>query len=173
MCRSTETLADMNARVTTLSSAGAVLVVIAQSSGLFFGGSPSILSPLPLPLVLPMLLGLPALAALLIFVVLFLVWRPSLLSGDPDVPVRTLILYTVMGALSAVWYILGWKYGIEYEGHSFTLICALASAACFLIVGFSLWRARVEPTFYKALIFQTLLFAWLGSYAFPYLGELP
>ena len=30
-----------------------------------------------------------------------------------------------------------------------------------------------KPTYYKNLLFHWLLFAWIGSYAFAYMGETP
>lgn len=53
-------------------------LVVAQALGLFGGGSPSVWSPAPFLLVIPALMGVPALLVLFLFVAVFCLWSPAL-----------------------------------------------------------------------------------------------
>jgi hypothetical protein len=89
------------------------------------------------------------------------------------VPIRSYVLWVAVTILSGTWIVAGWHYGLEYEGLEYTASCALFSVALSSLSAFALWRARTAPSFSSALVFQTLLFLWLASYALPYLGEIP
>src|SRR5277367_4437235 len=106
-------------------------LVVGQALGLFGGGSPSIWSPAPFLLVIPALMGVPALLVLFLFVAIFCVWSPALLRGEATIPRRTIVLHVVFGILSAASYASGWHYGIQYEGLRYTVTCALLSGALF------------------------------------------
>jgi len=163
----------MNYRVATLIAGCVVGLAAAQSLGLFGGGSPSVISPCPIWLVVPIFLGVPAIVAVAVLTAIFLVWRPSLFQGATAVPIRTYVLWGVITILSGIWIVAGWRYGLKYEGSGYTTVCALVSLAFFCLSAFALWQARKTPSFTNALLAQTLLFVWLASYALPYLGETP
>ena len=148
-------------------------LVVAQAMGLFGGSSPSIWSPAPFLLVIPVLLGVPYLLVLFVFVAIFCFWSPALFRGEPRTPRRTIVLYVVFGILSAASFVEGWHSGIQYEGLTFTATCAVVSAACFSICSLFIWRSNASPTFLRSLTAQVALFAWIGSYAVVYLGETP
>ncbi len=164
----------MNQKISVLVAAAVVAVVSAQALGQFGGGSPLILTPSPIPFVVPILiLNLPVVLAISLFTLAFLIWRPALFHGAVGVPIRTLALFAITSVLSFVWFISSWSYGLKYEGRTYTVVCALLSAALFSVSGFLLWRARTAPSFVTALLSQTTIFLWLASYALPYLGETP
>jgi len=148
-------------------------LVVAQALGLFGGGSPSIWSPAPFPLVIPAFMGVPPLLVLFLFVAIFCVWSPALVRGESSTPRRTTVLYVVVGILSVVSYATGWHYGIQYEGLRYTVTCAVLSAVLFSLCSLLLWRSYASPTFLRSLTMQFALFAWIGSYAVVYLGETP
>lgn len=148
-------------------------LVVAQSVGLFGGGSPSIWSPAPFLLVVPAFMGVPALLVLFVFVAIFYFWSPALFHGEPSTPRRTIVLFVVFGILSAASFVVGWHAGIKYEGLTYTATCAVLSAACFSMCSLFLWRSYASPTFLRSLIAQVALFTWIGSYAVVYLGETP
>ena len=163
----------MNPRTTTLVAGGVVGIVAMQSLGLFGSGAPTIASPASMLLVLPAFMGVPPLLVVMVLVGLFFVWRPSLFSGRPEIPVRTVILLIVATVLSAFVFVAGWEYGYKYQGPGYTQLCLVLSilmiASCFAL----LWSGYRRPSFRRALASQAVLFAWLASYAFPYLGETP
>jgi hypothetical protein len=148
-------------------------LIVAQALGLFGGGSPSIWSPVPFLLVVPAFMGVPALLVLFVFVATFCSWSPALFRGEPSTPRRTIVLYVVCGISSVASFVVGWRSGIEYEGLTYTVTCAVLSAAWFSVCSLFLWRAYASPTFLRSLIAQVTLFAWIGSYAVVYLGETP
>jgi hypothetical protein len=75
--------------------------------------------------------------------------------------------------LSTIVFATSWKLGFAYQGVTHTMTCAIASAVMLAGCGLLLWRLRKHPSFEGSLALHTLLFAWIASYAFPYLGETP
>jgi len=148
-------------------------VLVAQALGALGGGSPLLTTPVPFPLAIPALLGMPLFLVVLFYVATFLLWKPSLFNGDSAVPRRTLVLLVLGTLLSALWYLSGWSYGLKYEGANYTLGCLMLSITLFVASAIALWLATSSPSFLKAILSQTLIFLWLGTYAFPWLGETP
>lgn len=144
-----------------------------QSLGLLGGGAPSVYSPASIVLVLPVFVGLPPFFVVALFVAAFLLWRPALFSGEARIPIRTFILLTVAAVLSAVVYASGWSYGIKYQGAFNTGVCLSLSVLFLVGCIAAAWRGRNRPSFPTSLALHPMLFAWLASYAFPYLGETP
>jgi hypothetical protein len=74
--------------------------------------------------------------------------------------------------LSFLGFVAGWDYGLEYQGFDHTLKCALISAGLVLtstaLLGIAAWTNR----FHVNVLGHAVLFYWIASYAFPYLGEL-
>jgi hypothetical protein len=163
----------MQSLVATLAAGGLVALVAAQAVGLFGRDIPSEFTPLPLWLVFLQWCGASALPTVIALAAIFWLWCPSLFQGASAVPNRSYALWFVVATLSAIWSLGGWHYGVRYEGLEYTAFCTLFSVALLCLSAFALWRARTVPSFSNALVFQTLLFLWLASDAFPYLGELP
>jgi phosphatidylserine synthase len=140
---------------------------------IFGGGSPNIVAPYPILLVFLAFEGMPLPIVLAAFLAFFWLWSVQLFRGKPGVPRRTVILMVITAGLSIAYFVTSWDYGLRYQGMTYNVVCALASAL--LLVGCALvfWRARKHASFGKSLLLHTLLFAWLASYAFPYLGETP
>ena len=159
--------------------AGSIFVAAAtaQALGLFGGGSPTLLSPSPFPLVMfgfrgvpfPLLPFLPAAG--------FLLWNPRTLLGQMSraghFPRRTWALLGVLMLLSAAWFALGWRYGVEYEGFTFTVWSAVFSAVLGVATFTAARAATRTQRFVYSWLAHVILFAWAGTYAFPYLGEVP
>lgn len=144
-----------------------------QSLGLFGGGAPTVASPGSMLLLWPALMGIPPFLVVLVLVGLFFSWRPSLFSGQPAIPVRTVTLLVVATVLSAVAFVAGWKFGYEYQGPDYVQLCLVLSILMLAACTALLWIGYRRPSFRTSLALQTVLFAWLASYAFPYLGETP
>ena len=76
--------------------------------------------------------------------------------------------------MSVIWFIVGWNYGLHYQGPTYTrFICALNFVWIVGLGALLFLRRKSNPSFTFNLVFHLLLFTWLGWCAFPYLGELP
>ena len=144
--------------------------------GLMLDGVPTLRCPLPTLTVIPaFFLSTARLTWLAVLVPagLFFLWTPGLFHGKADIPRRSWILLSVLTVLTAVYFAGSWRYGLEYQGKRFTYgICALNAGWLALLWTIFMWRGN-KKSFTNNLILHWLLFAWLGWYAFPYLGELP
>jgi hypothetical protein len=155
-------------------SAGFSLLLPAYT-GLLLAGVSTLLCPLPFLTVTPafILSSQFSHAAVLIPPLLFFAGNPGLFKGQMQVPNRSLVLLMIATAFSVIWFAESWKYGIEYQGRHYThAICGLNGiwlAALWIMLA-SRWH---RDSFAGNLLLHWLLFAWLGWYAFPYLGELP
>jgi hypothetical protein len=155
-----------------LMSGVVVFAIAAQALGMFGGGAPTVLTPRPIVLVVPIFRGVPGFGAVTLFLLIFWTWQPSLFSGVSKIPVRSLVLVGLTTVLSIAWFI-GWSFGVKYQGGGYTLLCALLSAIFMFGTILIAWRGRKAPSFLGSLSFDTVLFGWLATYALPYLGEMP
>jgi hypothetical protein len=163
----------MRSRLVTF-IAGVALLVPA-SVGLLTSGVPTLLCPFPALTVVPAFFLDPGFAwAVIVPALLFFAWNPRLFQGSAKIPKRSYALLGVVMVLNVIWFVLGWKYGLEYQGRKFTYsVCAVNLCwATFLGVLFAHQR-KGKASFRANLLVHWLLFAWLAWYAFPYLGELP
>jgi hypothetical protein len=163
----------MNPSATT--SLGAVIVALAccVSIGAFGGGSPTIAAPASFLLVIPVFSGVPVPIAILLVVGGFALWSLQLFRGVALMPLRTIVLLLVTVAASIYWYAAGWSYGLKWEGREYTTICATLSGIMAVACAGLVWRARVVPNHKVSVAAHTLLFAWMATYGFAYLGETP
>jgi hypothetical protein len=153
-----------------------VALATAQGLGLLGGGSPTIASPVPVPLAIPIFFGVPRFVVPAVCALLFLAWiSPLLITGDPRpaFPIRSWVLLGLVAGGSLYWYRMGWSYGLEFEGPEYTLWCAILSGTFFVsallaAAAATRWRYRV-----LYVVAHTLAFCWASTYAFPWLGETP
>lgn len=82
-------------------------------------------------------------------------------------------LVGLLSILTAVDFVLEWQYGLRYQGRDHTIAMCTISALWLAIIWWAVIRAWRRPSFWANLLAHWVLFAWLGWYAFPYLGELP
>lgn len=162
----------VRARALTL-AAGAALLGTAWI-GLFYSGVPSPLCPLPFLTTIPAFLldrayGL----AVAIPTALFFAWNPRLLMGQSEAPRRSLALFGLALIASVAWFWALWSDGLHFRGEWQTKLMCAANAIWVAVILIALLRQRRIKSFESNLLFHWLLFAWLGWYAFPYLGELP
>ncbi len=157
------------APVTLLS--GIALLVLAFL-GTFHTGVPTVCAPLPALIVIPsFILGIPA---LIVPSVLFFAWHPALFKGSNTFPKRTHVVFVALVVLSAVWFIIGWRFGLQYEGVRYTYIVCAVNVVWIAVLAALLWQCRRKNiSFASNLLVHWVLFAWLAWWAFPYLGELP
>jgi len=163
----------MNPRMATLIAGGFVGVVAAQSLGMFGGGAPTIASPAPMLLILPIFFGVPEIMTLGGFVALFWLWSAQLFQRTAEIPRRAGVLLAALTVLSAIYFALGWQFGVRHQGTTYTRVCLGLSLMLSVICATTLLRAHRRPSFFAALSANTLLFSWLASFALSYLGETP
>jgi hypothetical protein len=103
-----------------------------------------------------------------------LCWQSSLFRGDPKIPKHSYVLFMGSTFLDILYFIFSWRWGLEYEGaHHTSVVCAVNLIwVCLLGVAFGR-ASRGASSFRLNLFVYWMLFAWLGWYAFPTLGELP
>jgi hypothetical protein len=136
-------------------------------------GSPTILAPAPFLLAIPGFLGVPPLLLPPMAGFLCGLWCFRIARGNSTIPVRTLVLAVVIAAGSVWWFASGWRLGVQYEGRGFVQVTASASAGLVLLTACALFYGRKRPSIGATTLAHGLLFVWLFSYAFPYLGETP
>jgi len=106
--------------VTTLAAALALLLPAAV--GLNDNG-PTIIHPLPALTILPafFLSGFHLWKAVVVIpTLLFFAWNPGLLFGDGKIPRKSRVLLAILTGLSVVWFVGGWKFGVEYQGAGYS-----------------------------------------------------
>lgn len=150
-----------------------LFVITAQAMGMTGYGTPSLLSPYPLLLTIPAFMGIPIALLVLLFCVLAAVFSSQLRHGDGRIPRRAIVLYGLFVPISAVMFIVGWSYGVQYQGARYALGAAMSSAALVAILAALLWLNRRQASLWSSTWFHFLLFAWLGTFAVPYMGETP
>jgi hypothetical protein len=163
----------MSPRLATLGAGILVALIAAQSLGLLGAVWPFSLAPAPLPFVALLTAKIPTPLIPVLFALLFWLWSSQLFRGEAAVPKRTFVLVVVAGVWSVAGFLMGWDFGVRYQGRAYTLLCLAMSIGMLWVSAVMLRRARSHPSFKLSLIAHTIAFAWLGSYAFPYLGQLP
>jgi len=86
---------------------------------------------------------------------------------------RTAATFVVALMGSVLVFAFGWGYGVEFEGRGYTLSVGVISAALGSVSLALLLLSRKSPSATLSVIANLLLFGWIFTYAFPYLGELP
>ncbi len=158
----------------TVTLTAGIALIVPAALGLFLSGVPTIVCPFPALTILPaFLLGRAYWLAVVIPTLLFFAWSPRLFRGQPRFPRRTLVLLGVLTALSGLYFVTDWRYGIEYQGPRFTHVMCFVNIAWLLLLWISVIGRSGRPSFAANLLVHWILFAWLAWYAFPYLGELP
>ena len=150
-------------------------MIVPAYCGLVLTGTPSLIAPFPTLTILVAFAwpgGFPW-AAILLPSLLFFAWSPSLLRGEIRIPQRSLALLAILTLLTIFDFVFEWKDGLHYQGSRFTYVTCAVNIGWLLLLWALFVRAWRKPSFHNNLLAHWLLFAWLGWYAFPYLGELP
>ncbi len=140
---------------------------------LFPGVNESIFYPLPGLVFIPALFGL-RWAAFAAPMLLFFVWNPGLFNGDAKVPKRSYLLLLIMTFFDILWFVVGWKDGLGFQGTRYCYGVLALNTVCVgsLWLMFA-WHRKKDPSFKMNLLQHWMLFAWLAWFAFPFFGELP
>ena len=150
---------------------GALLGLLSlQAAGLRGSWLPILLVPPSIVLIIPRFMNLPAVALPFIVVALFLAWSYPLFRGEPRVPLRTVALLLGVAVLSLAYFVSNWHYGTRNQGLQLTISYAILSAGFAVSAVLAVILASRAPSFRRNLLVHALLFTWILSYAFPYLG---
>ena len=135
-------------------------------------GLPEPWAPGPIYLIILLWSGIPGLIVLSLGTIAMWSWNPAVFWGKLEVPKRSYILFGVLALLSAWQNIISWPDGKRYQGETHTIIVTIINLLLITtLIGLGI-KAWHKPTLAKNMAFHWLLFAWLVSYAFPYLGEV-
>jgi hypothetical protein len=150
-----------------------LVAITAHALGVFGGGVTSLKSPWPLPLTLFAFFGAPRLLLALLFGGLFYFVCRRAISDKPRLSKGATVAFAVTTIASVGYFIASWRYGMEYQGRSFLYACVCVNVAAILVLLLILIFHYRKTAPLSALAFYFVLFAWIGTYAFPYLGEGP
>jgi hypothetical protein len=148
-------------------------LVSAITSGLLGVDCPRIMAPCSILLILPLFLGVPLPILIFIPTILFWLWSPHLFQGEANLVKRTKILGYIVAILSAAMFIKSWSLGQRYQGLQFTASYAMLSMGLAAVIITLAQRSKGIQSFKLNLVITWLIFTWIFTYAFPYLGEMP
>ena len=144
---------------------------------------PKIYSPYSLPVIAPVMLifeishAIPVRLAFavgtLLVPILFVAWSYHLFTRQEQIPKRSKVVSIILTALSALMLVLGYSYGIQYQGLIHTIAICLFNIMFWMALFYLLRANARQPSFSTNFLFHWIMFAWLGWVAFPWLGELP
>jgi len=103
----------------------------------------------------------------------FLLWTAPATWCAAKPPTRTIVLSLLMVLLSAASVILGFSYGVEYQGWGYVIGVVIISVIFWVaILALAVIAVRSKRVKWN-VAFHIVFFAWLAWYAIPYMGELP
>lgn len=152
---------------------GAALL-LPSSIGLLTAGAPTFYCPRPFVTVMPaFLFGSMWRVSIVVPTLFFFAWNPGFFQEKRVVPKRTVALFGSLVGLSVVWFVIGWNFGLQYQGPSYTWTMLAVNVLWIAVLTLLLLHSLKRESFTWNLAIHWLLFAWLAWCAFPYLGELP
>src|SRR5271170_571726 len=156
-----------NGRLATFT--GGLILLIPSGLGLLLSRVPTIFCPFPALTVLPAF-GLSSLdlwpVAVIVPTLLFFAWNTGLFRGEAKIPKRSLWLLVVAILLSVIWFGVGWKDGLQYQGTRYVYGVAFVNVAWVTLLSVTFARhAKYEFPFRANLVLHLVLFAWLAWYA--------
>ncbi len=148
-------------------------LVSAQSLGMIGNQpEPSVLvsDGLPLFIVAILFFGTPW-AAVLFVGAFFLVVERIVMINDGLPASMNGCFVGIVALLSTSLIALSWNDGIRYQGRHYTVAVALLSALFAVLLLLLVFFTRRHRSAISTLMVHFLLFAWIATYAFPWLGE--
>jgi hypothetical protein len=153
--------------------AGSLLLLATSTGALVSSNLPTVTCPMPLSLVLLYFLGIPRAVVVFIPSLAYCAWCYPAFRAAVVPWRRTAATFVVALMGSVLVFAFGWGYGVEFEGRGYTLSVGVISAALGSVSLALLLLSRKSPSATLSVIANLLLFGWIFTYAFPYLGELP
>jgi hypothetical protein len=103
---------------------------------------------------------------------IFVVWSFPRLRIPTKLPLRSMILFTLVATLSLVLLRTSWLDGMQHQGGYHTRLLAVCNGILLLALLCLLFAGLRRPSPVVNLTFHTILFSWVAWSAFPWLGEL-
>lgn len=136
------------------------------------GGYPSLGAPFNVLFSIPWIVGLQILGiGLLAAMATLFAW--PILRESPGHCWARLISHTLGWILSAGWFGLGTRFGLQYQGLGYVACGIVLNIGALAIIIYAAWSGRRRREFGADFVLSLLLVVWACTYAFPYLGELP
>lgn len=141
-------------------------------------GVPAVYAPLSLTIVVPYIfvgefLQIAELA-FAIPAVIFLVANYQLIipSVSNKLPLRNIVVLTLMTVFSIWWHITSYKEAMEWEGTQFYLSMIIMNVLTVGLLGWACYRLRYQANWIQSCIVSTGIFFWIFWSSVPYFGEL-
>ncbi len=136
-------------------------------------GYPSLVSTLSVPSILLLWrFALPIWVYLILAALLFALWAYPY-PREAQKSRRSLYLGAVLGLLSLIYFIHGYRYAIEYQGAVYFVGMAIFGSTLFIAAIGTSVLAIGKGARTMQIVSDILLFSWFAWLAFPYMGELP
>jgi hypothetical protein len=159
-------------------------IVLVGWLAVFRANGSLVIAPAPLTLVYPMVwvmmrlepLGIrsgeavliPAVAAL--YGLLFL---GHLVRGARRIPLVSVASFVALVLGNLAFWLWAWRYGVQWQGTSYTVSVAILNVLLVALAGFALVRGRRAESFWANYWFHTILALWVCWVSCPWLGEMP
>jgi hypothetical protein len=137
-------------------------------------GIPTLTSPLPLLVVLPLILGIPWVGVMAIPIVTFLMLnmylgRTAILHR---IPYRFPILLLIATGFTIWWFAVSLRSSYEHQGAVYANAMTIINSSSILALWAVWFFIQSRATFWSTLWWSLYFHCWLFWYAFPWLGEL-
>jgi hypothetical protein len=170
-------LPDMSSRGTVAKSIliGMCAAIAGVSCVSVSAAVPTIVSPFPFLVIMPVFNGIPVPVVAVLMAVSFAISQFRHFKNTPRAKPHfgfTVLLAIVTG-LTAFGLIADWSFSMGYHGALYTIGVSIANLLCAAIVWSTWWASRTTGRYKMQVVFGFTLFSWLVSYALPYTGELP
>lgn len=137
-------------------------------------GVPTLTSPLPFLVVLPLLFSVPRIVAMTIPVAIFLILNLYLGRAEMPhaIPFRFTALLSVATAFSIYWFANAVKYSYGYHGPTYTIGITIINVSIIVALWIVWFFIRRRASYSVTLAWSLAMTCWLFWFAFPWLGEM-
>lgn len=151
-----------------------LLLIAAQATGMIFDPVDwSLTTPFPVSLVFPVFFGVPVLGlAAGVFVVPLLTFL-FVARFRKEARIFLSILHLTILAASFWWFREHWMDALPWQGLAYIRGAVLLSLLFAMVIGVQLLLDWRQPSRNRLFAVTFLLFAWIYTYAVPYVGEMP
>lgn len=137
-------------------------------------GVPTLTSPLPFLVVLPLLFSVPWIVVMTIPVATFLILNLYLgrAAMPHAIPFRFTALLSVATAFSIYWFAYAVTYSYGYHGPTYTIGITIINVSMIVALWIAWFFIRRRASYWVTLAWSLAMTCWLFWFAFPWLGEM-
>lgn len=132
---------------------------------------PTMYAPYSLISAVPVVMFPSYFVVLVVLPIIYLLWSFPLATGQKQIPTRTNIISITLVLLSFIYLMMGWQYGITYQGFFHVISMYVFNILFWSILLVLNLINRSSPAFLTNILYHGILFIWLSWVAFPWLGE--